>query len=175
MKAVAYFKSIAEQHADIAHDKPVSEGATDKRSSFFRLRKSQELSAAIFNQAHFPCLVYADSRIRYTSDNNTQASRRKEFHTLYVFQIVDEAILNQIDQEENAYEKAMDVAEEIISYMNEDQINNGFCAGGFRFKPDMVVLDMDDVPTAKLFGYRMQIETNTMKEFKKNPLKWIEP
>lgn len=175
MTEVAYFKNIAEQHLDIAHDTLITEGSEEKRCSFFRLGKSQELSAAIFNKAHFPCLVYADVRIRYNADNNTQAARRRKFHTLYVFSAVDQSISNEIDKQEAAYDAALEVAEEIISYMNEDQLNNGFCAAGFRFKPDMVVLDMEDLPASNLYGWRIQIESMSQKDFIKNPAKWIEP
>lgn len=62
----SFFKNLAQQHRDIRHEQPVSEGSAQKRLSFFRSRNELQEK---YNAASFPCLVLDEYRgnINYDS------------------------------------------------------------------------------------------------------------
>jgi hypothetical protein len=116
-----FFKGLAQNNKAIAHGVEID---SEVRNSFHRMNDETELQAACVNFAHFPCLVHFGFDGRYSSQKSSLA-KRKLSNGLLILQKVEEA--TNMDQREDAYDIAFDIAEQLLSWMNNEWLTKDSC------------------------------------------------
>lgn len=170
--AVAYFKSLAMSHVDIAHQD------LDGKKKFFRLDMNEFYSGTV---AQLPAPSEGPFMVlfNYISDFDRidQVNQKKQF----LFLILKGYSVEDFNAEEDALDECEQVIIECVNKINEDSstyCENDFIFGGFEYK-NVRLLPMDKIKNAsgQFIGWQCSFFLNERVNICVNPEKWqtIEP
>ncbi len=116
---ISYFEQLASKHHVLRHDKPVSEGDTVLRKSFFEA--SDEQANTISNGASYPCMVLLDYRgnLEYGSAVDDKMICRFEIRQ----KVADK---NAFDAIRQAKSSCKQTAMDVVAFLHREMESNPF-------------------------------------------------
>lgn len=160
--AVVYFKSLAEQHVDIAH--------SEQNPKFFRTDIEEFYSSIPFKMPTSGCAMILFNYITDLAQID-QMQKNKQF----MLCIVKHYQHNNFDSEEAALDLCEEVAMEIVKKISADNKTNVFLAQGFQRTSVRLAPMKFANASGKYVGWQVSFFINNRVTFCVNSEKWITP